>query len=336
MVRHCLPRDRAAGRSSASPSVLPDPGEGRAVRGDPTVITEGLGPSPRPPLCHPHAARPGRGPVRERVTGIEPAPPAWKHEIRPLRGLVSRTSSLLSGSVCATAAHRCMPPTTAANAAPMPRNGLRLGRATAAATAGPGQRGGAPEPVGDVARSDVCRLGPSRVARFVPHEGRSGAGAAARCRRPRAGRLDRPSERQADAGGVRRALARAPSRAAHPHGRAVPQPARQPHPPCARSPRPVEALDRRGAGLACGAHEGRRPRADDRGEVLPAAALDPQHRGGGRADREEPVHHQGRRLRALTGAPDRDHRAGRRARGCHRAALARSRAPRHLRLAALG
>ena len=177
----------------------------------------------------------------------------------------------------------------------MPRNGLRLRRATAAATAGSGQRSGAPEPVGDVARSDVCRLGPSRVAWFVPHQGGSGAGAAARRRRPRAGRLDRPSERQADAGGVRRALARAPSRAAHPHGRAVPQPARQPHPPCPRSPRPVEALDRRGAGVARGAHEGRWPRADDRGEVLPAAALDPQHRVGGRADREEPLHHQGRR-----------------------------------------
>ena len=271
MVRHCLPRDRAAGRSSRVHPFCPILARGGLLRGDPTVITEGLGPSPRPPLCHPRAARPGRGPVRERVTGIEPAPPAWKHEIRPRSWARPIRRRSCSAVACA---YRCSP-LHAANyrceCPPTPRNGLRWGRATAAATAGPGQRSGAPEPVGDVARQDVCRLGPSRVAWFVPHQGGSGAGAAARRRRTANGCLDRPSERQADAGGVRRALARAPSRAAHPDGRAVPQPARQPHPPRPRSPRAYRSSRPPRCGRGTGAHEGRRPRADDGGEVLPAA-----------------------------------------------------------------
>ncbi len=112
-----------------------------------------------------------------------------------------------------------------------------------------------------------------------------------------------------------------PGRATPPTGAgAVREPTPSPHPPdvrrcCAPPPhhRPHPRLERHAA-------PSRRPRGVERGEVLPAAALDPHNGGRGRPARRQPLHHQGRRHRASRGTPHPDGRRGLQARRRHRAA----------------
>ena len=89
-----------------------------------------------------------------------------------------------------------------------------------------------------------------------------------------------------------------------------------------------------GAGLARGAAQGRQARSHDGGEVLPAAARHPEHRGRRRAARAEPVRHQGRRPGEGARAADRLDPAGVRDRRHDRAAVPGDGAHRRVRRAA--